>query len=316
VKTEVVKSGEFAPALTLMGVVRAARTVPIEVVQSGTLVYARRFASGLQTGARVTRGERIAELRNDQVISSRTQARLQMEASNADFDRAKRSYEQGVVSSAEYNAMKVRAALAREQYEQSTRAASTLTIVAPESGTLIVAKPVAAGVPVAAGTLLAEIASGGAPIIESSVAASDRVSLRPGLVATFGDGRARLTEVASVIDASGTARVVASIESGTVPPPGTGVELKVELDHRNDVLTVPEEAIVAASDGPAVFVAAMSAEGFQSFLRVKRVAVETGGRANGRVEITSGLRDGDRVVVSGADALSDDTIVNDAAGAK
>jgi multidrug efflux pump subunit AcrA (membrane-fusion protein) len=109
---------------------------------------------------------------------------------------------------------------------------------------------------------------------------------------------------------------VAAIESGSVPLPGTGVELQVELDRRPDVMTVPDEAIVAAGDGPAVFVASTSAEGFRAFSRVKRVPVEIGGRSAGRVEIISGLRDGDRVVVSGADALSDDAIVGDAEAVK
>jgi RND family efflux transporter MFP subunit len=316
VRFEVAKRAPFAPALTLLGVVRAARTIPLEAVQGGTLVYPRRFAGGLQTGARVRRGETIAELRNDQVILHRTQARLQLEAANAEFERARLSFEAGVVSGSEFSARKIAAELAREAYAAAQRENARLSIVAPESGTLVVAKLMPPGVNVAAGTVLAEIASGGAPIIESGVAAGDRALLRPGLIATFGAGKARIVEVAGVIDASGTARVVATIESGSVPLPGTGVELLVELDRRPEVLTVPEEAIVAAGDGPAVFVASTSAEGFRAFTRVKRVPVETGGRAGGRVEIVSGLRDGDRVVVSGADALSDDVVVGDAEAAK
>jgi RND family efflux transporter MFP subunit len=316
VRFEVAKRASFAPTLTLLGVVRAARTLPLEAVQGGTLVYARRFAGGLQTGAQVTRGETIAELRNDQVLLHRTQARLQMGAANAEFERARLSFEQGVVSKAEFSARKIGADLAREEYAGAQRENARLSIVAPESGTLVVAKLIPPNVNVAAGTILAEIASGGAPIIESGVAAGDRALLRPGLIAKFGDSTARIVEVAGVIDASGTARVVAAIESGTVPLPGTGVELQVELDRRPEVLTVPEEAIVAAGDGPAVFVASTSAEGFRSFTRVKRVPVEIGGRAGGRVEITSGLRDGDRVVISGADALSDDALVGDAEAAK
>ena len=316
VKLEIVKSSDFAPTLTLLGVVRAARTIPIEAVQGGTLVYSRRFAGGLQTGAQVKRGEVNAELRNDAVRFDREQARLRMEAANAQFELARRSYEQGLTSAAEFQQAKLQADLARSQHAASSQQTARLTIVAPESGTLIVTKPVAPGIDIPARTLIAEIAAGGSPIVESSVAAADRDLLRPGLVAKFRDARARIAEVASVIDTTGTARVVATIESGAIPPPGTGVELQVELDRRKDVLTVPEEAIVAASEGPAVFVASSSAEGFRSFWRVKRVPVELGGRAGGRVEITSGLRDGERVVVSGADALTDDAVVSEAEGTK
>lgn len=314
VRTEVLKRAEFAPSLTLLGVVRAAKTIPLHAVESGTLVYPRRFANGLETGVRVTRGEVLAEIRNDHVVSSARQARLQMEAADADFERVRRSHELGVVSGAEFSSYRVRAALAREQFTAASRDTSRLRVVAPESGTLVVAKPLPPGMHVTTGSVIAEVATSGAPIVESNVAAADREALRPGLSAKFGDSRARIAEVASVIDASGTARVVAAIVSGNVPPPGSGVELEVELEKRADVLTVPEDAIVAASDGPAVFVASMG-EGRRVY-RVKRVAVETGGRAHGRVEIRSGLRDGDRIVVSGADALSDDSLVTEAEGEK
>src|SRR5205823_5602555 len=95
-----------------------------------------------------------------------------------------------------------------------------------------------------------------------------------------------------------------------VPPPGTGVELHVELDRRSDVITIPEEAIVSGSEGTAIFVVATSEGRFNRF-RVKRVPVEISGRANGRVEIMSGVRDGQRVVVSGADALTDDAVATE-----
>jgi multidrug efflux system membrane fusion protein len=311
VRTEVAKRSDFASSLAMLGTVRAAQTIPLHAPQSGVVAYPPRFANGLQTGVRVSRGETLAEVRNEQVAFARTQARLQLEAANAEFERIRRSFELGVVSSAEFSSSKVRAALARESYAQSSRDTSRLRITAPQGGTLVVTRALPPGVQVEAGAVLAEIASAGAPIIEAQVAASDRAQLRVGQPARAGELRARITEVASVVDASGTARVVAAIEAGDVPAPGSGVEVQVELDARREVLTVPEEALVAAADGPAVFVASTS-EGMHNVFRVKRVPVELGGRANGRVEIVSGLRDGDRVIVSGADALTDGAVVTEA----
>ncbi len=315
VRTEIVRRSDFAPATTLVGVIRAAQTIPLTAVKSGRLSYPSRFARGWQTGVRVTRGELLGEIRNDQVITAETQAHLQMQAADADFERARRSFEQGVVSSAEYSAYKVRAQLAHEQYYAAKRDALQTHILAPAGGTLIVTKPYPPGVMVEAGSALAEIAAAGPPVIESAAPAAQRDLLRPGLPVHFtgpgkiaGDGQ--ITEVASVIDASGTARVVASISGTAVPPPGTGVDVQVKLDQHRDVLTVPEDAVVAAADGAAVFVMSTS-EGFGR-ARVKRVPVELGGRANGRVEVLSGLRDGDRVVIYGADALTDDATVVEA----
>ncbi len=316
VTTEIVKRTSFEPAQTLLGVVRAARSTPLVTVAGGTVRYPSRFVSGLQTGARVSRGEQMATLVNDRIAFAETQARLQMDAAAADLDRARRSFEQGVVSGAEHAEKAVRARLAQEAYKEAVRDAARLHIVAPHAGTLVVAKAVSPGTIVAPGTVLAEIASNGEAVVESAVPAADRDRIVPGLEARIlAGGRivatGRISEVATVIDPTGTARVVASIGTGTVPPPGSGVELQVSLGKRNDVITVPEEAVVAGADGPSVFTMGLSDAGFGQY-RARRVRVELGGRSEGRVEITSGLRDGDRVVVAGADALTDDARVLEA----
>ncbi len=316
VKMETAVRGEFAPSLPLLGVVRAAQSVPLTARQRGVVSYPARFAGGLRTGERVTRGETIAIIRNDDVVSLQTQAKLQMDAAAAEFERKKRSHEAGIVSAADFSAAQVAAALAREQYANASRTAAELRLTAPAGGTLIVTKQVAPGTMVDPTIVLAEIAGGTDVVVESNVAAADRALLHPSQVVHFTahtsppwSGSGRIAEVAAVVDAAtGTARAVSTIDPTTdVPPPGSGVELQVELDHRRDVLTAPEEAIVAGSDGPALFIVGAS-EG-PAGSRVKRVRVETGGRANGRIEITTGLRDGDRIIVTGADGLTDDALV-------
>ena len=316
VRMEVLRRTEFAPSLTLAGVVRAAQTIPLTATQRGTLVLAPRFRGGLRTGEAVKKGEVIGEVRNDQVAFSRTQARLQMEAAAQDHERMAKSYRDGVVSNADYSSSELRLRLARETFAATQRDVASLRIVAPASGRLVVTNSHASGAPVEAGAVLAEIAGEGLPRVESAVAASERSLLRPGLKAQLSGpggwtGAARIVEVATVIDPAGTARVVAELDGGTTTPaPGTPLELRVELDRRPDVLTVPDDAIVAGSEGPAVFVAAIG-DFMERGFRVKRVDIATGGRAGGRVEVTRGVRDGDRVVVSGADALADDAIVTE-----
>lgn len=323
VRVEALQRTDFAPAITLAGTVRAAQTVPLTATQRGTVTLAPRFANGLRTGESVRAGELIATIANDQVAFSRTQARLQMEAALASHELMERSFRDGVVSRADWTASSLRAQLARETYAAAQREAGQLAITAPIAGHLVVRTSVASGAKLDAGVVLADVAAGGAPLVESAVAASDRELLRPGQTVQLEGpggwkGSGRITEVAGVIDDAGTARVVASIDVGrgfsdvgrgfSPPIPGTGVDLHVELDRRADVLTVPDDAIVAGAEGPAVFVLATN-DGMQRAYRVKRADVETGGRANGRVEVKSGVRDGDRVVVSGADALSDDSLV-------
>jgi multidrug efflux system membrane fusion protein len=320
VRTEVARRSDFAPSLTLLGVVRAASSVPLTLPVRGIVTFPPRFAGGLRTGERVRRGETVATIRNDAVVFAQTQARLQLDAATGEFERVKKGHDAGLVSAADFSAAQLRAALARETFAAASREAATLRLAAPADGTLVVSKPFAAGTSLDGGSVLAEIVTGAAPVVESNVAASERALLRPGLAVRFSgrgtpawQGSGRITEVAAVVDAAGTARVVAAIDGGVqhpTPPPGSGIELKVELERRRDVLTVPEDALAGGSDGAALFIAG-AAESRGAF-RAKRIPVETGGRANGRVEITSGLHDGDRVIVTGGDALTDDSVVTEA----
>jgi multidrug efflux system membrane fusion protein len=262
----------------------------------------------------VSAGEAIAEVRNDQTEYANRQAKLQLEAAQADFDRKKRGFDLGVSTSVELASAQAQANLAREAYRATTRDLERQHIVAARAGILVVAKPVANGVAVEGGTSLGDIVAGTRRVVECSVAANDRAQLRPGMAVHVSreawKGEGRIAEVASVIDAAGTARVVIEIAGAETPPPGSGVDVAVELDKRPDALTVPEDAIVAGSEGAAVFVIGDSA-GWNT-RKANRVGVTTGGRANGRIEIRSGLRDGDTVVVSGAESLTDNAVVVDA----
>jgi len=310
-----VKRASFTPSLTLLGTIRPQRSIPIVTLTAGTVRYAGRFASGLQTGAAVRNGELLGTIQNDKLVTSQEQERLRMEAADAELERAKRSFTQGVVSAAEYSTYRLRAQLAHEAFAAAKRESGNSRIVAAASGALVVDKVVASGSHVDAGVTLGQIAAGGAPIIEASVAASDRDSLQVGQTAKFADGSqngtARVVEVATAIDPTGTARVVLALTSGTAPPPGSGVSVEVALGQRDDVLTVPEDAIVVLGDGPGVFVVGGAGEGYRHY-RVKSVRVETGRRAAGRIEVLSGIHDGDRVVIAGADALTDGAVVTDA----
>lgn len=78
--------------------------------------------------------------------------------------------------------------------------------------------------------------------------------------------------------------------------------MRLDAAQPSTVLAVPETAITYTAYGQTVFVATQDP---QHGTRVSRVQVTTGERWQGRVEITSGLTPGDRVVVSGQLKLSD-----------
>jgi RND family efflux transporter MFP subunit len=114
----------------------------------------------------------------------------------------------------------------------------------------------------------------------------------------------RVARLAPVFDAA-TRTAPMEIE---IPNPGyrlkAGMYARVRLtvDTRENALVVPRNALVQVEGKPGVFVAAGQKATFS--------AVQTGLQDESKVEIVAGLRDGTRVVTTGAGALRDgDTIV-------
>jgi membrane fusion protein (multidrug efflux system) len=86
--------------------------------------------------------------------------------------------------------------------------------------------------------------------------------------------------------------------------PGLFAELVVEIASRPGALMVPEEAVMYGRDGTYVW----RLEDEQAV----RVPVELGIRQPGRVELTSGVRAGDRIVTAGTHKVRPGSIVRDA----
>jgi membrane fusion protein (multidrug efflux system) len=79
--------------------------------------------------------------------------------------------------------------------------------------------------------------------------------------------------------------------------PGMFVRVRLVFARRDNVLTIPEQALVPAAQGTTVFVVADG--------KVKQAPVKTGQRRAGSVEIVEGLQAGDSVVTAGQLKLRD-----------
>lgn len=87
--------------------------------------------------------------------------------------------------------------------------------------------------------------------------------------------------------------------------PGMFAEVRTLLPRRNDVLTLPQRAITYAPYGDSVFVVVEN-DGQQI---VKRRQVKVGAVRNSRIEILSGLEEGDIVVSAGQNKLRNEQLV-------
>jgi hypothetical protein len=87
-------------------------------------------------------------------------------------------------------------------------------------------------------------------------------------------------------------------------PVGAPVQIDIGAEERRDVVVVPAAAVVHEGDEAAVFVVS---EG-----KAHRHQVQTGVADGAKVEITSGVNAGDRVIVDGQAGLPDSAPVREA----
>ena len=174
--------------------------------------------------------------------------------------------------------------------------------------------PVTEGMPVAPGTPLATIVDTSVLSLVAEVDETDVFLVRPGIKAVAEldavPGGQYAATVAAV-DLSPTAsarggvsyRVRLSLAGGTLatgepaPRPRPGMSAVVDLRVRtaSDAVTVPASAVVRDGDRDAVWV--------QDGRVAHRRTVTVGTQGEDAVEVTDGVREGERVVVRGADRL-------------
>jgi multidrug efflux pump subunit AcrA (membrane-fusion protein) len=90
-------------------------------------------------------------------------------------------------------------------------------------------------------------------------------------------------------------------------PSGTPVQVAIDAEMHSGVVVVPASAIVREGDETAVFVVAGD--------KAERRVVMTGIAAGEQIEIVSGVKSGESVIVSGQNGLPDGAKVTTASGA-
>jgi RND family efflux transporter MFP subunit len=308
VRLETIQRADFQPELTVLGTVQPGGMAEVIVPAGGRLLYPGRFPAGLVSGAGVQAGEVLARVSLQDAEAGLAEARLRVEAAESELARHQRAFDAGVEPAATLSSFKAEADLAHSRLTAAQDRLGRLALRAPLSGRLIVERRIAPESEVAAGTVLARIAAGGALRVEGRAAGGDRDRLHAGLAVRFAAasggaaiGAGVVREVAPVVDAGGTVTLVAEVTDPTgLPAPGEGVVLRVALDRHAQALTIPEEALIVAESGSAVFVA----ERDRGRLVARRREVETGARGDDRVEVLRGLSPGDKVVVGGAALLA------------
>ena len=224
-------------------------------------------------------------------------------ATQAAYLRAQRLRATGLVSDAEVEAARAAAVVAAKSRQLLGGRLDALTLRAPIAG-VVESITGAPGDQVAAGASVAKIGSlttararlGVEPGAASRIAVGGTVHLTA--LADNGPGLdARIVAVDPHADTqTRLASVIADVPGGAIVP-GVPVRGTISLAGGHDALAVPRAALLYEGEQTFVFVAAGGV--------AHRRNVKIGSDVGDRVEISSGVKAGEQVVIDGAAALDD-----------
>jgi RND family efflux transporter MFP subunit len=258
-----------------------------------------------------------------------------LKLAKTNLDRSKNLYERQLLpqqtyddTQARYEAAQAQLDLARAQYEQAKARLDELKITL--SNTLIVSPvdgfvgkrfldpgafastnaPVASVVDISRVRMVANLVERDVRRVPAGTRAQVEVDAFPGEKFT-----GRVSRVAPVFDpATRTAEMEIEVPNpGFRLKPGMYARVQLTVDTRADALTIPRAALVAVEGKNGVFVAvqpeaqpaATTSGGQPPTLTARFTPVDVGIRDGEHIEITAGLKEGARVITTGAGALKE-----------
>lgn len=300
VKTEAVTTIAFADRVEAVGTAR-----PKEQVTLSAPVTERLVRLNFDDGGYVRRGQTVAVLAAGQERAQLAEAQAVARNAGRQLARVSELKRRGFATNSSLDSQIALSSAARAQAAEARASIGDRVITAPFSGWVSL-RTISPGAIVAAGTEIATISDISTIKLDFPVPETLLPRLRPGLPLLVTSAawpgqpfRGTIANIDPVIDPN-TRSVLVRAE---LPNPDRrlrpGMLLTVGIDTAPRAgLSVPELAVVG--EGNRRFVYLVDAGG-----KAKRTEVRTGAKMDGRVEIISGLRGGQRVVTEGVIKLTD-----------
>ena len=306
VTTMQVQPVRWSDELKALGTAKARESVTITASVSQTIASVE-----FDSGRYVAKGQPLVTLVQGQQAASVAQAQAQLRNAEQLYERNRRLADQQLISRADLETQRTALEAARAQVATQRATVADRVIRAPFAGVLGL-RLVSAGSLVTPGTPITTLDDVSLIKLDftfpesalSQLAVGQRVNARseawPGetFVGTVASIDSRVDPVSRAV----TVRAEIPNADGRLRP-GMLLDVGVERATR-DTLAIPELALQQNGNVASVF----RVEGGN---QVKEVPVKIGSRRFGEVEIVSGLKQGDRIVVEGTVKLRDGAKIKD-----
>ncbi len=286
---------ELARHVTLTGPVEPLRVVGVNSRMAGTILAVR-----VIEGDRVRPGTLMAELDARETAAQLERARAVHANAQAAFERAEQMHVSQIITDAEFEQARASFETAKSDVRLWETRLEFSRVASPTSG-VITQKFVEAGSAVSPNERLFDVADDSLLVVRVRMSELDVVHVRPNdsvLVELDAYPDVQLTgRVRRVFPSADPQTRLVPVEVGLASTsraqvrPGFLARVHFPLERRPDAVVVPASAVGTSAEGPYVYVIGADT--------LERRAVQTGLTSRGRVEVLSGLAEGELVVTSG-----------------
>lgn len=309
VTTAVVKQQPMIRSVSSLGTGIANQSVQLTVPANDYITQLN-----IQEGKAVNKGDVIAKLHDTEEQARVTELQAVLTDQKRQLERLKNLATTQATAQSMLDEQQTRVNATLAQLDIAKAQLQQMTITAPFDGFLGL-RQVSVGAYVTSGTVLTTLDDLSPLRVEFSVAEHYLADIHVGMplsVTNAAYGDIIFTGSVSAIDTRIDAVTRSVTVHGSVPNddlrlrPGMLLNVKLELNNRT-ALQVAEKALVPQQNKQFVYLV-------DSENKVTRTEVTIGQRVPGWVEILSGVKEGDEVVVEGIQKLRDGSVVNKVGG--
>lgn len=295
----------WQPTLNAIGTVNAIQGVDLTVEAAGILRDIQ-FAPNSQ----VEEGQVLIRLDDVVQRADLEAARTQLELERTNLERQQELQSRGVATSATLDTTQAAFRAAEAQVARAEAVIEQRQVIAPFAGTVGLAR-VDLGEYVQPGTIITTLQNLDTMRVDFSLPEQSLPELFIGqtLHLTGDDpSRSYIGQISGIDPRVDPASRLVAVR-GTVDQtdasltPGQFVRLRLDLPQEDDLIALPQTAVISSLYGDFVYVV-RPREDDADTLEVRQTFVTPGRRSDGLIEIRDGLNIGDRIVTTGQNRLS------------
>ncbi len=304
VRATAARKGHLESTISSSSTVESVHQVTLITKVSGTV-----RSVNVEEGASVRKGQTLAVIDNPLQKGERDRARASLAKSEEDLERLRSLHDKGFISDNEWAETVHAHDLARTTFEQAQSSLDDTVIRAPFGGTVSL-REIEVGENISVGKTVFAVVDLEQLEVEIHLPERNLADLAPGQAARINseftdlvtDGE--VLRIAPTVDAAtGTVKVTVAVKQDTpVLRPGMFVNVAVITATLDAAILIPKRAVVYEDGEPVAYVIREE--------KAVRVRLGKGQEQGDEREVSSGIDEGDPVIVMGQTALKDGALVS------